>query len=460
MRLAEEPGGDTVGVARCAQQEQPVPRDRVELCLAVGAGVGAVVKGHAVGALAQLQRGAAPAPVRRRHAVLATIDRDPFQPAALAVVPVNVDLGRAVGAEEECLGTAGQPPPLAPRQRAPQQRRVEPPGAVRQLGQGQAVRLEVIVEVGLAGVAARPDVGEEHARPGILHDRADPAGGAAQQRPRDQLGGLDQLGRADPAGGARPARVDGHPFLQLRRAADGAAGGTARGGRVGHGGGAADRADKRPAPHPHRAAPPQRAGDLLYPCQRPHRRGRWRDSIDGSGRDSRPRAGGRGREGGGQARELMIELARALRAAVDGDLQAAHEGTLEGRAERWVQLSRRLERYPHGAVGRRWGLLPRRQMVERRGQRVDVGERPAPRLLGVLFERGITRREQHRLPQRLVAGEFARRAEVDQHGARCVPPLHQDDVLRLDVAVQQALIMHRLEGVDQRSGDRQQFRLG
>jgi hypothetical protein len=77
-------------------------------------------------------------------------------------------------------------------------------------------------------------------------------------------------------------------------------------------------------------------------------------------------------------------------------------------------------------------------VVERRRQAIDVRPWPLPGR-GELFRRGKARRENRRHGSRPVGHRRARRPEIDQ---RRPAFLAQHDVGRLDVAVQEARVMH------------------
>ena len=111
-----------------------------------------------------------------------------------------------------------------------------------------------------------------------------------------------------------------------------------------------------------------------------------------------------------------------------------------------VELARRHQLDAAGAVRRRRRHLPGQDVVERRGQRVDVRERPEADALTVLLQRRIPGRHHRRHAAGLAGRERPRRAEVDQHDLAVAG---QHDVVRLEVAVEQA----RLVDHDQRLAD-------
>ena len=129
----------------------------------------------------------------------------------------------------------------------------------------------------------------------------------------------------------------------------------------------------------------------------------------------------------------------------------------------------RLGRHAHAARPRRDELVvghARRRLgrriagdraIDRRGHRIDVGPRPLTAFAQILLERRIAGFEDHRQALAPIAERVARRAEVEQlHLLR----LRDVDVVRTDVAVQQAAFVHDAQRVEHRHDDRDGLVIG
>ncbi len=152
--------------------------------------------------------------------------------------------------------------------------------------------------------------------------------------------------------------------------------------------------------------------------------------------------------------EQGAEIGDRLRAVLGVNHQRAFDRAREllrgARAQRREALRRRIGR---ALVLRRKALRGRGRAVadeaaeHHRADRVDVGPRPLVAAALVLLERRVA--VGHHRGQRLavMAERLARRAEIDQH-RRAV--FADEDVVGLDVAVEQAGFVHRLDAVEQR----------
>jgi hypothetical protein len=99
-----------------------------------------------------------------------------------------------------------------------------------------------------------------------------------------------------------------------------------------------------------------------------------------------------------------------------------------------------------GSVGRR---LSRDRVIEDSGRGIDVAPRALLAVERILFDRRILRREHAGQAARAAAHRLTRGAEIDEDGNAVAP---DDDVRRLDVAMKEALRMHRAEAAQQSIG--------
>ena len=101
---------------------------------------------------------------------------------------------------------------------------------------------------------------------------------------------------------------------------------------------------------------------------------------------------------------------------------------------------------PRGSVGRR---LSRDRVIEDGGGGIDVAPRTLLAGEGILFDRRILWGEHAGQAARAAAHRLTRGAEIDEDGNAVAP---DDDVRRLDIAMQEALRMHRVQAAQQSVG--------
>jgi hypothetical protein len=135
--------------------------------------------------------------------------------------------------------------------------------------------------------------------------------------------------------------------------------------------------------------------------------------------------------------------------------QLGRIGLARGGEERLQRIRLMLERGVR-ALRRRGRLHAGHAAVKRAAERVDVAPRPLRRAALVLLVGGVALRDDGAQSLALAAHGLARRAEIEQQ-RRAV--LAQEDVVGLDVAMEEALGVHRLERIEQRIEDAAQLGL-
>ena len=175
----------------------------------------------------------------------------------------------------------------------------------------------------------------------------------------------------------------------------------------------------------------------------PPRRGVAPDAAaDDAASAHRRRARATGRTGGSIPRPSAA--ARPAR-------RPGRDRSRQGRLVEAIGLRRRQRPVGIGADAR--GGFGRRQpgdgVMQHRGGGIDVAPRALLAVERVLLDRRVLRRQHAGQRARAVAHRLARRAEVDQHRHAVAP---DDDVGRLDVAMQEALGMHGAETAQQPVG--------